>query len=147
MCLRAKILLKIGTVCAASAVNNYDLRRGDVSVIGGAADHPCLHNLDEGLQHSISTVGYCTDLLIWHTNNPAIGISKCHRLPIYSKSMQFLPTELPNNSPGDMETAGIWDLVTKSTQFKFGSVNIISEMFRAQNVEKFSDQREKLTFF
>lgn len=147
----AKLFLKFGTCCATATEN---IRRGDVAILGGSADSPCLYDVDENIEFSVVSPGYCHDLLLWQAAASSTLVDprmRIHRLPLFSGSKQFLPGTFPKKiqpASGEMEAAGIWDSVslTKNKELLFGSVNLISELFymSEDQVEKFHDPKEKL---
>jgi hypothetical protein len=143
----AKLYLKFGT-CCATAENN--IRMGDAAVVGGPTDDTCLFDCDEDEEFSVTSPGYCHDLLLWMAETSVLDPIRIHRLPLFSKSIQFTPSTLPNTKQpacGEMEAAGVWESVALSRNdgLRFGSVNIITELFFENGqVEKFHDQKEKL---
>ena len=144
----AKLYLKLGTCSAISEKRN--IRRGDAAVVGGPADVTCLFDLDEDFEYSVTSPGYCHDLLLWVAETQGLDPIRIHRLPMFSKSVKFTPLSFPRTvrpACGDMEAAGVWDSVARSGNdgLRFGSVNIITEIFFEDgSVEKFHDQRAKI---
>lgn len=143
ICKNCVLFLKFGTVVYSTTPGVEDVRRGDIVIMGAGSDEPCLWDLDEGQEFSISTLGFCNSLLIWQASTDYICRSKLFRKKIYCSSKQFVPGTIPAGFAGEMEGAGLFDAV-KMGNLDFGSVNVVSEIFCENEIYKFVDQNTKL---
>ncbi len=97
--------------------------------MGASADQPCIIDLDEGKECFTSTPGFYKDFTYWLAEASAIGQSRIFQRSVLSRSAQVTPGETPAGATGDMECAGILDVVKEDQNKTFASINVVSAIF------------------
>ena len=175
MCPNAGFVIKLGTCCAhegdarlGDVVVMGSGKKKDRCLVDGDEKIE-----DEWITYSLYQYPHVDELLVMQATSVFNFPGAFIRLPYFSKSIPLNREDLPEGYVGEMETAGKWspywcllcfctthsltnfssgvvDAVINrmgDRQLKVGSVNILSEVFSLDGVEKIKNHNEKLSFY